>query len=222
MTPEIGRLQGQGKTVVLVSDRTVLLGAIAIQDQVRPEAASAVRALKSLGLRVVMLTGDNRRTAEAVGQAVGVDEVHAEIKPEAKVRVIEDLRTRYGNVAMVGDGINDAPALAAATVGIAMGAAGTDAAIEAADVALMADDLEKVVYAVRLGRRARTISKQNITFSIIVLAALVPSAVLGWLSVVLAVVVHEVSELIAVANGLRAARNPSGQSRVDAAALEPS
>ena len=205
MTFDIERLQGEGKTVVLARDRDSLLGALALQDQVRPEAASALRALHALGVRVVMLTGDNRRTAEAVARAIGIDDVHAELKPDEKVQLVEQMGTRDGHVAMVGDGINDAPALAAATVGIAMGAAGTDAAIEAADVALMADDLERVAYAVRLGRRARTISRQNITFSLLVLAGLVPSAVLGLLGIAAAVVAHEVSELLAVANGLRAA-----------------
>jgi Cd2+/Zn2+-exporting ATPase len=209
LTPEIERLQGDGKTVVLVRDGASLLGAMALQDQVRPEATAALRALHGLGIRVAMLTGDNRRTAEAVGRTLGIDAVYAELKPEDKVRVIEELRTKHGHVAMVGDGINDAPALAAATVGIAMGAAGTDAAIEAADVALMADDIEKVAHAVRLGRRARRISRQNIAFSLVVLAVLVPSAVLGLFGVAVAVIAHEVSELLAVANGLRvAAKEP--------------
>ncbi len=202
---DIERLQSEGKTVVLARDPDSLLGALALQDQVRPEAARALRALHALGVRVAMLTGDNRRTAEAVAKALGIDVVHADLKPDEKVRLVEQMGARDGHVAMVGDGINDAPALAAANVGIAMGAAGTDAAIEAADVALMADDLERVAYAVRLGRRARTISRQNITFSLLVLAVLVPSAVLGLLGVAMAVVAHEVSELLAVANGLRAA-----------------
>jgi Cd2+/Zn2+-exporting ATPase len=203
--PDVERLQNGGKTVVLARDQDSLLGALALQDQVRPEAARALRALHALGVRVAMLTGDNRRTAEAVAKALGIDVVHAELRPDEKVRLVEEMGARDGHVAMVGDGINDAPALAAAHVGIAMGAAGTDAAIEAADVALMADDLERVAYAVRLGRRARTISRQNITFSLLVLAVLVPSAILGLLGVAMAVVAHEVSELLAVANGLRAA-----------------
>ena len=162
---DVDRLQGQGKTVVLVRAREELLGAIALQDQVRPGAAAALRALHELGVGVAMLTGDNRRTAEAVGTPLGIDAVHAELRPEDKVRVVEELRSKEGAVAMVGDGINDAPALAAASVGIALGTAGTDAAIEAADVALMADDLQSVPRAIRLGRRARRISRQNIVFS---------------------------------------------------------
>ena len=206
LTGKVEGLQAEGKTVVLVREDGALLGALAIQDQVRREAARALAALHALGVRVVMLTGDNRRTAEAVGKVLGIDAVHADLKPAEKVRLVEELRARDGAVAMVGDGINDAPALAAASVGIAMGAAGTDAAIEAADVALMADDLGKVAYALRLGRRARAISQQNITFSLLILAVLIPSAVLGLLGVALAVVAHEASELLAVANGLRAAR----------------
>lgn len=205
IVPDIERLQSEGKTVVLAFDQDSLSGALALRDQVRPEAARALRSLHALGVRVAMLTGDNRRTAEAVGRALGIDVVYAELKPDEKVRLVEEMRASHGQVAMVGDGINDAPALAAANVGIAMGAAGTDAAIEAADVALMADDLERVAYAIRLGRRARSISRQNITFSLVVLAVLVPSAVLGLLGVAIAVVAHEVSELLAVANGLRAA-----------------
>lgn len=206
IAPDIERLQSEGKTVVLVADQDSLLGALAVRDQVRPLAWRAVHALRALRVRVVMLTGDNRRAAEAVARVLRIDSVYAELKPDEKVRTIEQLQTGEGDVAMVGDGINDAPALAAASVGIAMGAAGTDAAIEAADVALMADDLEKVAYALRLGRHVRAIGRQNIAFSLLVLGALVPSAVLGLLTITMAVVVHELSELLAVANGLRAAR----------------
>ncbi len=204
LASEIERLQGEGKTVVLVRADEGLVGALALQDQVRPEAATALRALHELGVRVAMLTGDNRRTAEAFARALGIDAVYAELKPEDKVRLVEELQAKEGAVAMVGDGINDAPRSPPPSVGIAMGAAGTDAAIEAADVALMADDIQKVAYAIRLGRRAQSVSQQNIVFSLLVLAVLIPSAVFGLLGVALAVVAHEVSELLAVANGLRA------------------
>src|SRR3989304_4158740 len=123
-----------------------------------------------------MLTGDNEMTARAIAKELGIDEVSANLKPEDKIKAVEELEKKYGSVAMVGDGINDAPALARATVGIAMGVAGTDAAIEAADVALMADDLTKVVYAIDLGKKARRISLQNIVFSLLLLAILIPAA----------------------------------------------
>jgi P-type E1-E2 ATPase len=153
-----------------------------------------------------MLTVDNARAAQSVAQALGIDSYLADLKPEGKVQAIKNLEARYGAVLMVGDGINDAPALAAATCGVAMGAAGTDAAIEAADVALMADDLAKVSEALQLGAKARQISEQNIAFSLLLLAVLIPLAVGGVLSVACAVLVHEVSELLAVANGLRVTR----------------
>lgn len=130
--------------------------------------------------------------------------MRANLKPEDKSKAIDEIRASAGSLGMVGDGVNDAPALAAADVGIAMGAAGSDAAIEAADIALMGDDLRGVVYAVRLGRKAQFISRQNIVFSLLLLAVLIPLSVLGLVSVAVAVVAHEVSELIAVANGLRA------------------
>ena len=137
----------------------------------------------------------------------GIDQVRAELKPADKSRAVTELQTNLGPVAMVGDGINDAPALATATVGIAMGTAGTDAAIKAADVALMGDNLHSIPYAISLGRKTRHISRQNVGFSIAVLAVLVPAAVTGWLSIAVAVLVHEVSEIVAVLNGLRA-RHP--------------
>ncbi len=202
----VERFEGEGKTVVGVGKDQTLLGVLALRDRIRPEAKETVDALHRAGVKVAMLTGDNERTAAAIAGQVGIDHIHAGLKPEEKVSYVERMAREVGPVAMVGDGINDAPALAAATVGIAMGTAGTDVAIETADVALMADDLHKVVYAIRLGRLARAVSVQNIVFSLLVLSVLIPTALLGAMTVVAAVVVHEVSELLAVANGLRVGR----------------
>lgn len=200
-------LQEQGKTVVLVGTRTEAFALLALRDEVRPNARKAIEAFHRAGVgRVVMLTGDHERTAKAIAAELGIDDVRAGLKPEDKVTAIRELKQRYGGVAMIGDGVNDAPALAEATVGIAMGTAGSDAAIEAADVALMADDLEQAAYALRLGGRARSISRQNIVFSLTLLALLIPGAGLGLLTVAVAVTAHEASELLAVANGLRVIR----------------
>lgn len=207
--PTVDRYHQEGKTVVLVGTTERVLGLLAIRDEPRPNAAEAVAAIKAEGARVVMITGDNPRTGRAIADSVGIDDVLAELKPEDKSRAVRDLEDRYGPVAMVGDGINDAPALATATVGIAMGTAGTDAAIEAADVALMGEDLRAVSEALHLGRRTRRISSQNIVFSILLLAVLVPAAVAGAITVAAAVTAHEVAELVAVLNGLRARATPS-------------
>lgn len=194
-----------GKTAVLVGSSSDAWGLIAIRDELRPEARDAIQELHGAGIKnVIMLTGDNEQTARAIASAIGIDEIRAGLKPEEKSAVVRELRQKLGNVGMVGDGINDAPALAAASVGIAMGTAGTDAAIEAADVALMGDDLRSIVYAVQLGRRAQSISKQNIVFALLLLAVLIPTAVAGVLTVAAAVTAHEVAEIIAVLNGLRA------------------
>lgn len=204
------RLQEEGKTVVCCGEGDHLVALIALRDEPRPEAQKAIASLRGLGIRrVVMLTGDNTRTAQAIARELEVDEVRAELKPEDKVRELELLRKQSSAIAMVGDGINDAPALAVADLGIAMGTGGTDAAIEAADIALMSDDLAKLPEALRLGRRAARISRQNLFFSVVLLAVLIPSAVIGLLTVVAAVLVHEVSELLAVGNGVRAARGES-------------
>lgn len=200
------RFRQEGKTVILVGTETEILGLIALRDELRPEAREAVAEMHRMGLKVVMLTGDDPLTAQALAAMLGIEDVRAHLKPEDKVRIVEELEAQYGPVAMVGDGINDAPALAQATVGMAMGAAGTDAAIEAADVALMADDLRQVVFALKLGRNVRRISMQNLVFSVLVLAVLIPAALLNLITVAQAVLAHEVSELLAVANGLRAAR----------------
>ena len=207
LPPAIERLQDEGKTVVVVGDGPRVLALLALRDEPRPEAPEALAALRRLGIRqIVMVTGDHERTGRAIASALGVDQVLAELRPEDKVDAVERLRESHGAIAMVGDGINDAPALARADLGIAMGAVGSDAAIEAADVALMADDLTKVAEALRLGRRAMRISRQNLIFSVALLAVLIPSAVVGLLTVVAAVLAHEIAELLAVSNGVRAAK----------------
>jgi Cd2+/Zn2+-exporting ATPase len=203
----VEELREQGKTVILVGRPDELIGLVALRDEYRPEAPEAIKTLHHSGIRdIVMLTGDNQRTAAAIANHLGIDQIRAELKPADKSRAITELETTLGPVAMVGDGINDSPALATATVGIAMGTAGTDAAIEAADVALMGDDLRTIPYAISMGHRTRHISSQNVVFSIVILAVLVPAAIAGWLSIAIAVLVHEVSEIIAVLNGLRARR----------------
>ena len=201
----ISELQSQGKTTVVVATGGNAVGLIAIEDQLRAEARPVIAELHRQGIRTVMLTGDNPLTAEAVARRLGVDDVRAELKPDDKVRAIKELE-REGRVLMIGDGVNDAPALASATCGMAMGVAGTDAAIEAADVALMADDLRQLPVALAFGIKARSVSTQNIVLSIAVLIAMIPLALLGIIGVATTVLVHESAELLAVANGLRSGR----------------
>ena len=203
---KVETLRNQGKTVIMIGRPNEVKGIIAIRDEIRPKARSMVEGLHKMGLKVAMLTGDNERTAQAIARELQIDDVQAGLKPESKMEALDQLQQKYGAVAMVGDGINDAPALAKATVGIAMGAAGTDAAIEAADIALMGDDLEKIPFALHLGKKAKRISKQNIVFSLLVLGVLIPGSLAGHLSVALVVFFHEASELLAVANGLRAGK----------------
>ena len=202
----IEELRRAGKTIILVGTRESIAGILAIRDEIRPQAKSVIKQLHNMGIKVAMLTGDNEATARAIANELNLDEVQADLKPEDKINAVVELERKYGAVAMVGDGINDAPALARATVGIAMGTAGTDAAIEAADTALMADDLTKVPFALGLGKRAKRISTQNVIFSLLILAVLIPTALMGMMSVAAAVFFHESSELLAVANGLRVGR----------------
>lgn len=204
---QVSRLQAEGKTVIVIGDNLAAWGLIAIRDEIRPNARKAIHELHSVGIqKVVMLTGDNERTAQTIAQEVGIDEVYADLKPEDKVTKVRELSQRFGHVAMVGDGVNDAPALAAATVGIAMGVAGTDVALETADVALMADDLEKLVYALRLARRNQSIVNQNLLLSSLVITVLVVGAVMGYFTLPVAVLGHEVSEFIVIGSGLRMLR----------------
>lgn len=205
---DISRLQTEGKTVILAGTAQEVWGAIAIRDSIRPNAKKVIEQLHALGIkRVVMLTGDNERTAQAIAREVGVDEVYADLKPEDKEICVRDLAAEYGHVAMVGDGVNDAPALARATVGIAMGAAGTDVALETADVALMADDLEKLVYALKLAKRNQSVVNQNLGLSVVVISVLVVGAIFGWFTLPIAVLAHEISEFIVVGSGLRMLRS---------------
>ncbi|WP_101294048.1 heavy metal translocating P-type ATPase [Halegenticoccus soli] len=203
----VPRLQAEGKTVVLVGTEDELEGVIAIADTVRSEAEWAVSRLRDLGVgRIVMLTGDNERTARVIGERVGVDEVRADLLPEEKVEAVEDLADEYGRVAMVGDGVNDAPALATASVGIAMGAAGTDTALETADVALMGDDLARLPYLYDLSRRANGVIRQNVWSSLAVKAVLAVGAPLGLVSVIHAVVIGDMGMSLGVTgNAMRLA-----------------
>ncbi len=204
---EFTRLEAEGKTVVLVGTPERLIGLIALADQLRPEAQRTVHKLKRLGLEVVMITGDNPGTAQAVSEQLGIEHYHAGVLPEGKVAEIEKLLKQYGKVAMVGDGVNDAPALAAATVGIAMGAIGTDAALETADVALMADDLSKLPYLIELARQARRVIQQNIGFSILTKLSLGLGVFPGYVTLVLAVLVGDMGASLAVTgNAMRLAR----------------
>ena len=206
---EVARFQDEGKTAILVGkiseDGAVvsLLGAVAIADVLREDAPKVVRQLKELGVKkVVMVTGDNARVAAAIARQAGVDEFYADLLPQDKVLVLRDLK-KIGEVAMVGDGVNDAPALAAASIGIAMGAAGTDVAMETADVVLMSDNLKNIPFAIKLSRQAKKIVYQNLIFSLAVIFILVISALGFQLPLPLGVVGHEGSTVLVCLNGLR-------------------
>jgi Cd2+/Zn2+-exporting ATPase len=204
---ELIRLEKQGKTVVLLGDEKEILGIIAVSDQIRPGVKATIEELKKIGIKkVVMLTGDNRTTAEAVAKQAGVDEYRASLLPEDKVSTIIGLKEKYGKVAMLGDGINDAPAMANADVGIAMGVTGTDVALETADIALIADDLSQLSYALRLSKRSVANIKQNIFASLAIVSFLVLAALMGWIELVPGLLINEIGALIVIANGLRLLR----------------
>ncbi|MDQ2050141.1 heavy metal translocating P-type ATPase [Natronolimnohabitans sp. A-GB9] len=205
-------LEAEGKTVVVVGSEDRPIGLIAVADRVRPEAAWAVSRLQDQGVRVVMLTGDNEGTARAIAEEVGIDEYHAELLPDEKLEWIRRLEAEYGDsdepahVAMVGDGINDAPALATATVGVAMGAAGTDTALETADVALMGDDLTRLPYLYELSGKANGVIRQNVWSSLAVKAVLAVGAPFGIVTVIHAVVIGDMGMSLGVTgNAMRLA-----------------
>jgi Cd2+/Zn2+-exporting ATPase len=199
-----GRLQAAGKTTTLVAVDGQVEGILALADTLRPDALAAIRALRQMGVsKTVILTGDNARVASAIAEQAGVTLVRAELMPEDKVTTIRALRDEFGPTAMVGDGVNDAPALAHATVGIAMGGAGTDVALETADVALMGDDLSRLPFAVGLGRATRAIIRQNLAISLGVIALLTVASLTGLSGMGAAILVHEGSTLLVVTNALR-------------------
>ena len=201
---QIERLQSGGMTVVVLGDAVEAYGLIAIADPIRPESRAIVERLKALGIqRVAMLTGDNVRTAQAIAFQIGVDEVRADLLPEDKVTAVKDLEARFGPVAMVGDGVNDAPALATSHLGIAMGAAGTDVAIETADVALMSDDVRRIPFTIELSRKTMRVIHQNIAFSLGVKVIATLLVFPGWLSLWMAVVSDMGATILVVLNGLR-------------------
>jgi Cd2+/Zn2+-exporting ATPase len=210
-TPEISRvaesLEADGKTVIVIGNARHVCGLIAVADTIRPDAQRVVADLHAAGIKkVVMLTGDNRVTAQAIAREVGIDEVHAELLPEDKLAKIEELGARYGMVAMVGDGVNDAPALARADLGIAMGAIGSDAAIETADIALMTDDVGKLPWLVRHARRTLAVIRENIAFSLGVKAAFLILTFAGMASLWGAIAADVGASLLVVANALRLLR----------------
>ena len=198
------RLEAEGKTTMLIQADGQFLGVLALADTPREGVKQVLERLRQIGIRkTIMLTGDNERVGRAIANAVGLDEVKAGLLPEDKVKAMEELGQRYGQMAMVGDGVNDAPAMARATVGIAMGGAGTDVALETADVALMADDLSKLPFAVALSRASRRLIRQNLWVSLGVVALLIPATLFGWAGIGLAVLIHEGSTIIVVVNALR-------------------
>lgn len=202
--PVVDRLAAAGRTPMVVARDGVVLGVVAVADRVRDDAAEMVRRLHANGVRkVVMLTGDNRRVAEAVAARVGVDEVHAGLLPEDKLDVVAALQAEGHVVAMVGDGVNDAPALAAADIGVAMGAAGTGVAIETADIALMKDDLLRLPQAIGLARRTVATMRQNIVVALLVVATLLGGVLIGGVTMAAGMLIHEASVLVVILNAMR-------------------
>jgi Zn2+/Cd2+-exporting ATPase len=200
----LAALEAEGKTVMLVGTAAGPRGILALADQLRPESRAAISALRAAGIRhVALLTGDNWATAEAIARALGVDTVRAEVLPDQKLEAVRALRAEFGSLAMVGDGVNDAPALAAASVGVAMGVGGSDVALETADVALMTNDLSKLPFLMRLGRRSVRIIHQNIAFSLIIKAVAIAAVFPGWLTLWLAVLGDMGATVLVTMNGMR-------------------
>jgi Cd2+/Zn2+-exporting ATPase len=214
MHDRLEEISARGASAVVIGKQEHVCGLVAVADNIRPNAQQAIASLRSAGVeRIVMLTGDNRGTGEAVGRQTGVDEVLAELLPADKVKAIEDLVSRYGTVAMIGDGVNDAPAMARATLGIAMGAVGTDAALETADVALMGDDLSRLAWLIQHSRRTLAIIRQNIAASLGVKVVFVVLTFLGYSSLWAAIAADMGASLLVIFNGLRLLNAGQGTSR---------
>jgi Cd2+/Zn2+-exporting ATPase len=209
ITGKCDALERDGRTVVVIGNNTHVCGMISVADTIRPRIRETLREIRTVGvLRIVMLTGDNRVTAEAIGQEAGVDEIRSELLPQDKVAELDRLVQQYGSVAMVGDGVNDAPAMARASLGIAMGAIGSDAAIETADIALMTDDLEKLPWLINHSRRALGVIRQNIAFALGVKAIFVVLTFVGYATLWGAIAADVGASLLVVFNALRLLRGP--------------
>ncbi|WP_040980506.1 MULTISPECIES: heavy metal translocating P-type ATPase [Oceanobacillus] len=204
---KVKNLQNQGKTAMIIGTEQNILAIIAVADEVRETSKHVIQKLHQLGIKkTIMLTGDNKGTAAAIGTHVGVSDIQSELMPQDKLDYIKQLRSEHGNVSMVGDGVNDAPALAASSVGIAMGGAGTDTALETADVALMGDDLRKLPFTVKLSRKTLNIIKANITFAIAIKIVALLLVIPGWLTLWIAILSDMGATLLVALNGLRLMR----------------
>lgn len=201
-------IEEQGRTVIFVAADGHAIGLISVEDTIRPQARKVIEELKSKGIKTVLLTGDTQITGKAIGKQAGINLVYSELLPDQKVDAVKKLGEKYGKVAMVGDGVNDAPALATASVGIAMGSGGTDVAMETADIILMADNIENIPFAINLGRRASSVIKQNIVFAIAVALTLITLNFIGEgkISLPEGVVGHEGSTVLVILSGLRLLR----------------
>ena len=195
---KIIRFESDGKTTVFISEEKDLLGAIAVRDKIRDTSFKLITELKKAGIRTEMITGDNRHTAAAIAQSIGIDEYHAQLLPEDKVKIVDKLTCEFGSMVMVGDGVNDAPSLAKASVGIAMGAIGSDAALETADIALMHDDLSKISYLIHLAKKTSQVVKQNIYVSIVIKSSFAILALFGMINLWVAVAVGDMGLSLAV------------------------
>jgi Cd2+/Zn2+-exporting ATPase len=196
---ELKKLEDDGKTAILVGDEQKIIGIIATMDKIRDTTVRTLSGIRRYGIRTVMVTGDNRRTAKSIAERIGIDEFYSELLPEEKVRIIKDLKMKNkGKVAMIGDGVNDAPALAMADVGIAMGSIGSDVALETADIALMQDDLSKLSYLINLSKKTVIVMKANILASIIIKGAFAALAIPGIITLWLAVGIGDMGLSLAV------------------------
>jgi Cd2+/Zn2+-exporting ATPase len=207
IVPTVEKLENQGKTVMLVGTKEVIYGILAVADTVRENSLSAVEALRNVGISaIIMLTGDNKRVANAIADRLGLNAFYSNLLPEDKVTTIQQLADQYGSVAMVGDGVNDAPALATADIGIAMGVAGSDVALETADIALMSDDLAKLGYVMKLSRKTLSVIKQNIIFAIVIKIIFLTMTVLGAANLWMAVFADMGASMLVTLNGMRLVR----------------
>ena len=204
---KITRFEKEGKTTIFIAEEKRVIGAIAVRDKIRDSSFGVIAELKRMGIRTEMITGDNEDTAKAIAGELGVDEYHAQLLPEDKVKIVDRLTAKFGSIAMVGDGVNDAPSLARASVGIAMGAIGSDAALETADIALMQDDLSRISYLIYLARKTSRVVKQNVYASIIIKSSFAVLAILGLISLWVAVAIGDMGlSLGVIINALRLTR----------------